>query len=120
MVPEKTDSTLYGKIMGVFNDRSQLKALCDSLETLGAHEIEILTGSDGADRLGSLKETVAQYFFGDMEAKMLQRYLDAVTNHQFVFVAELAPEHAAKAAEIAKTLGADEVVHFGNSAVTSY
>ena len=119
-IPQKSESNLYGKIMGVVTDRSQLTALSESLETLGVHELEILTGSDGFERLESLKETVAQYFFGDMEAKMLQRYLDAVTHDQSVFVADLDPEIASKAAEIAKTHGASEIVHFGNSAVTNY
>lgn len=119
-IPHESESNLYGTIMGVVTDRSQLTALCESLETLGANEVEILTGSAGTDRLESLKESVAQYFFGDMEAKMLQRYLDAVTNNQSVFVAALDPEVAPKAAEIAKTHGASDVVYFGNSAVTNY
>jgi hypothetical protein len=119
-IPPQSESTLYGKLMGVVTNLSQMMAICESLETLEVHDVEILTGPSGTNRLESLKETVAQYFFGDMEAKMLQGYLDAVTNDQIVFVAGLAPEIAAEAAELAKTQGAVEVVHFGNSAVTNY
>ncbi len=51
---------------------------------------------------------------------MLQRYLDAVDNNLIVFAAPVESEMANSAAEIAKTNGASEVTHFGNSVVTNY
>ena len=55
-IPQESESNLYGKIMGVVTDHSQLTALCDALEILGVNDVEILTGSGGSDRLESLKE----------------------------------------------------------------
>ena len=51
---------------------------------------------------------------------MLQRFLDAVANDLIVFAAVVVPELVEKTARIANMQGASEVVHFGNSAVTSY
>jgi hypothetical protein len=111
---------LYGKLIGVVRYRSQLKPLCESLSTLGISDVTILDGPSGTQKLEAWKETVSQYFFGDMEGEMLGRYLDAVRNELIVFAAETEPEHADEAAEIATTHGASEVAHFGNSVITNY
>ena len=119
-VKQEPDRTLYGKVIGIVRTRSELKSLCDSLAILGVREVEVLNGDSGTKRLETWKETVSQYFFGDMEGEMLQRYLAAVANDLFVFAAAVAPELADKSAEIAKMQGASDIVHFGNSAVTNY
>jgi hypothetical protein len=119
-IEQKSDRALYGKVLGVVKYRYQLKSLCESLAMLGVREVEVLNGPSGTQRLETWKETVSQYFFGDMEGEMLQRYLDAVANDLIVFAAVVVPELADKTAEIAKIQGASEVVHFGNSAVTNY
>ncbi len=119
-IKQKPDRALYGKVVGVVKYRYQLKALCESLSILGVREVEVLNGPSGTKRLETWKETVSQYFFGDMEGEMLQRYLDAVANDLIVFAAVVVPDLAEKTARIANMAGASEVVHFGNSAVTSY
>ena len=119
-IEQKPVHTLYGKVIGVVKYRYQLKSLCDSLAILGVREVEVLNGDSGTKRLETWKETVSQYFFGDMEGEMLQQYLDAVANDLIVFAAVVVPELADKTAEIAKMNGASQVVHFGNSAVTNY
>ncbi len=119
-IEQKLDRALYGKVIGVVKYRYQLKALCESLAILGVREVEVLNGPNGTKRLETWKETVSQYFFGDMEGEMLQRYLAAVANDLIVFAAVVVPELADKTAEIAKMQGASEVVYFGNSAVTNY
>ena len=119
-VQKKPERTLYGKVIGVVEYRYQLKALCESLAILGVREVEVLNGPSGTKRLETWKDTVSQYFFGDMEVEMLQRYLDAVANDRIVFAAVVVPELADKTAEIVKMAGAVDVVHFGNSAVTNY
>lgn len=111
---------LYGKIIGVVRNGSQLTALRESLAAEGIREVEILDGLTGTQRLEAWKESVSQYFFGDMEGEMLERYLDAVKNDLIVFAADLEPELANKAAQTASTHGATEVVHFGNSVITNY
>ena len=119
-IKQKPDRALYGKVTGVVKYRYQLKSLCKSLAILGVREVEVLSGPSGMQRLETWKETVSPYFFGDMEGKMLQRYLDAIADHHIVFAAVVVPEFAEKSARIANIQGAFEVMHFGNSAVTNY
>ena len=116
----KTGSTLYGKVIGVMERRDQVQPLCDELSTLGVREVEVLEGETGIKRMEKSLDAVSQFFFGDMESKMVQRYLDAVKQGMIVFVALVVPETADQAAETAKGRGALNVVHFGNSVVTNY
>ncbi len=116
----KTGSTLYGKLIGVIENRDQIQPLCEELSTLGVREVEVLDGPTGISRLESSLDAVSGYFFGDMESKMVQRYLDAVKKGMIVFVALVVPETSDQAAETAKGRGALHVVHFGNSVVTNY
>lgn len=116
----KTGSTLYGKVIGVMERRDQIQPLCDELSTLGVREVEVLEGETGIKRMESSLDAVSQFFFGDMESKMVQRYLDAVKQGMIVFVAQVVPETADQAGETAKGRGAMNVVHFGNSVVTNY
>ena len=111
---------LCGKIIGVVRNRGQLTALCESLAAEGIREMEILDGLIGIQQLEAWKETVSQYFFGDMEGEMLKRYLDAVNNDLIVFAADIEPELVDNAADIASTHGASEVVHFGNPVFANY
>ena len=116
----KTGSTLYGKVIGVMERRDQIQPLCDELSTLGVREVEVLEGETGIKRMEKSLDAVSQFFFGDMESKMVQRYLDAVKQGMIVFVALVVPETADQAAETAKGRGALNVAHFGNSVVTNY
>ena len=117
---QKPERTLCGRVIGVVEYRYQLNALCESLAILGVREVEVLNGPSGTRRLETWKESVSQYFFGDMEGEMLQQYLDAVANDRIVFAAVVVPELADKTAEIVKMAGAFDVVHFGNFAATNY
>ena len=87
---------------------------------LAAREIEVLDGAAGIRFLDGEQDAVSQCFLGDMEAKMVQRYIAAVNKGQIVFAAIVEPEQADQAAEIAKTHGALEVVYFGNWVITNY
>ena len=117
---QKPERTLCGRVIGVVEYRYQLNALCESLAILGVREVEVLNGPSGTRRLETWKESVSQYFFGDMEGEMLQQYLDAVANDRIVFAAVVVPELADKTAEIVKMAGAFDVVHFVDFAVTNY
>ena len=119
-IRQKPDRMLYGKVIGVIKSRHQLKSLCDSLTLLGIREVEVINGRNGTKRLETWKEAASQYFFGDMESEMLQRYLDAVADDLIVFAAVVVPILANKTAEVAKLKGAFDVVHLGNSVVTNY
>lgn len=119
-IEQNPEPALYGRLFGIVQYRHQLKALCESFATLGAGEIEVLDGLSGIAQLEKWKVDVSQYLFGDMEGEMLQRYLDAVKNNFIVFAAPVESEMANSAAELAKTSGASEVTHFGNSMITNY
>ena len=119
-IEQNPERVLHGNIFGIIQYRHQLKALCDSLATLGVGHIKVFDGLPGIAQLEKWKEGVSEYFFGDMEGEMLQRYLDAVKNNLIVFAAPVESEMANRAAEIAKTNGASEVTHFGNSVITNY
>ncbi|MBC7817505.1 MAG: hypothetical protein IAG10_11490 [Planctomycetaceae bacterium] len=115
--PEKT---AYGKVIGVVKNRDQLQAVSEALSKLGVQDVEVLDGAAGIKVLDSEQDAVANCFMGDMEADMVQRYLDAVKKGLIVFAAKVEPETTDQAAETAKARGASEVVHFGDWVITNY
>jgi len=126
MQPE-TDSTdpnldraLYGRLLGIIQDREKLNALSDSLTQSETGQLEIMQGPKGIGTLEKWKEDSDQFFFSDMEGEMLQRYLEAANENLVVFSIVVKSSDANEVAEMAKSSGAVEVVHFGNSAVTHY
>ena len=119
-IDKNPEGELYGRIFGILPDRDKLTSLDASLTSLGTVVIEVLDGPAGIAKLEEWKEEVAQYFFGDMEGEMLQRYSDAAKNRLIVFSIVVDSGEATGIGEIAKANGASEVTHFGNSAITSY
>lgn len=119
-VEQQSHHVLYGKVIGVVRQQSMLDALVESLAKLGVHDIEAFSGASGIKKMETWKEAVSQYFFRDMEGKMVQRYLDAVADDLIVFAAVVEAAGAEKVAKIATSQGASNLVHFGNSVVTSY
>ena len=107
-------------MFGILPDRDKLKSLNASLTGLGIVVIEVLDGPAGIAKLEEWKEDVAQYFFGDMEGEMLQRYSDAAKDRLIVFSIVVDPGEANGIGEIAKANGAFEVTHFGNLPITNY
>ncbi len=112
--------TPYGKIIGVVATRDKLRSVTVSLTQLGFPEVEILNGALGVETLEGEKQAVSNFFFGDMEAVMVQRYLTAVKNGQIVFAAKVDTESVEQAAASIKALGATEIVHFGDWVITNY
>lgn len=119
-IDHKPDAELYGKVMGILRNQTQLDAFVAELGTTGVGNVTILRGLEGTEQLESWRESLAKYFFGDMEMKMLQLYLDAIAMDLIIFVADVESDIAEKTAELAKSHGAVDVVHFGNSVVTNY
>ena len=110
----------FGKVIGIVENGDQLRAVSEALAKLGVNEVEVLDGATGVKLLDSEQDAVAQCFLGDMEANLVQRYLNAVKNGWIVFAAVVEPESADQAADTAKARGATEVVHFGNWVITNY
>jgi len=114
------ETTPYGKVMGIVESRDQLRKITEALSALGVREVEVLNGVTGLKLLEGEQDAVSQCFLGDMEAEMVERYLKAAKAGRLVFAAAVQPEAADQAAEAVKTLGASEVVHFGNWVITNY
>ena len=115
--PEKSP---YGKVIGIVKNRDQLQAVYEALSKFGVNDVEVLEGAAGIKLLDREQDGVSQCFMGDMEAEMVQRYLDAVKSGLIVFAAAVESETADQAAAAAKVQGASEVVHFGNWVITNY
>jgi precorrin-6B methylase 2 len=115
--PEKSP---YGKVIGVVTNHDQLHEVTQALATLGVQEIEVLEGAAGINVLNEEQGDPSQYFLGDMEVDVIQRYLEAVKGGQIVFAAVVDAESANHAAATASECGASDVVHFGNWVITNY
>ena len=112
--------TPFGKVIGIAANREMLQSVSDALIQLGVPEVEVLNGSLGVETLEDEKVAVSNYFFGDMEAVMVQRYLMAVKSGQIVFAAKIESNSVEQAAASLKALGATEIVHFGDWVITNY
>lgn len=119
-IGQNPDRALYGRVLGILQDSDKFGAFRDLLASQGIGEIETLEGLAGIARLEEWKEEVAHYFFGDMEGKMLDRYLDAAKERLTVFSIVVESDAANGIAGIAKANGAVQVAHFGNSVITNY
>ena len=115
-----TKVTPFGKVIGIVANREMLQSVSDALIQLGVPEVEVLKGVLGVETLEDEKVAVANYFFGDMEAVMVQRYLTAVKDGQIVFAAKVESASVEQAAASIKALGATEIVHFGEWVITNY
>ena len=102
IIEQESERALYGKLIGVIQNRYQLKAICDALTTLEVREVDVLEGLPGIAQLEKWSDEVSNYFFGDMEGKMLERYLDAARKDLIVFSAVVESGIASGAARIAK------------------
>jgi precorrin-6B methylase 2 len=119
-VVETPKMTPFGKVIGIVETREKLQAVSEALTRFDAAEVEVLNGALGVETLEDEKVAVENYFFGDMEAVMVQRYLTAVKSGQIVFAAKVESESVEQAAASIKALGATEIVHFGDWVITNY
>lgn len=110
----------YGKVIGIADNHAQLDQISAAVEKLGVKEMEVIDGAAGKAFLDSEYDVVFQYFLGDMEAKTILHYRNAVSHRHLIFAALVEAENAQPVAEAAKALGATEVVHFGEWVVTNY
>lgn len=107
----------YGKVMGIVESRDQFQVISAALIRLdGVHDVEALEGPAGIEIL----EPVCERFYGDIESRMIHRYLEAVKNGEIVVAASVEPKIAEEVAETVKAGGASEIAHFGNWVVTNY
>lgn len=119
-VESHAEKSPYNKVIGIVTDREQLRAVSAALTACGAKQIDVLDGAAGMVSLDAEQDAVSQCFMGDMEAGIVERYRQAVQAGKIVFAATVEPDVIDQAAEQVKSLGATEVVHFGNWVITNY
>lgn len=112
--------TPFGKVVAIVETREKLRVVSEALTQFGVPEVEVLNGALGVEKLENDKVSVENYFFGDMEAVMVQRYLTAVQSGFIVFAAKVETDSVEQAAATIKALGATEIVHFGDWVITNY
>lgn len=103
-----------GKVVGIVDTRAVLDGLTKALETAGFKNIEILSGEEGV----RLLERVNEFFFSDMEDRVLARHLKEVEAGHFVISIKTPSNLVDEAVAIATANGAHGLVHFGWAAVT--
>jgi hypothetical protein len=82
--------------------------------------IENWNGALGIETMDAKKVDAAGRIFGDMELIMAERHLFAVQHGEIVFAAVVEPKNVETAAELAKAIGASELVHFGRLATRNF
>ena len=113
-------STPFGKVFGIVENQEMFQAVSAAWKTLGVSDLENLNGPLGTAKLETEKKDVIGCMFGDMELVTIQRYLTAVKDGQIVFAASVESNQVESAAEVAKSLGASDLVHFGSLVIRSY
>lgn len=109
-----------GKVLGIVENQTMFDAVAAAWTRLGVQQIENWNGPLGIETLEADKVDAAGRIFGDMELIMAQRYLTAVQNGEIVFAAAVEPKNIETAAELAKAIGASELVHFGRLAIRNF
>jgi hypothetical protein len=103
-----------GKVLGIVEARADLEALDASLKAAGFTKIEYLIGDEGL----ALLERVDQFFFSDMEDRVLARHIEELKAGNKIIAIEVPSDRVDEATRIASELGARRLVHFGWATVT--
>lgn len=112
--------TPSGKVLGIAENPAMFDAVATAWTRLGVQRIENWNGPLGIETMDTEKVEAAGRIFGDMELIMAQRYLTAVQSGKIVFAAVVEPKNVETAAELAKVIGAHELVHFGRLAIRNF
>ena len=102
-----------GKILGIVESQSDLDSLAKSLASAG-FKAKTLGGEEGV----ALIERIDQFFFSDMEERVLNRHIEELKAGHFIVSIEAASDRRDEAVSIAGQNGARRLVHFGHLAVT--
>jgi predicted dinucleotide-binding enzyme len=112
--------TPFGKVLGIAENQAMFNAVAAAWTRLGVQQIENWNGPLGIETMDAEKVEAAGRIFGDMELIMAERYLTAVQHGEIVFAAVVEPKNIETAAELAKAIGASELVHFGRLAIRNF
>lgn len=103
-----------GKILGIVDTREQLDALIRALNTARFDKVEALVGEEGV----SLLERVDNFFFSDMEDRVLARHIEELKAGHMIVAIQAPADRVEEAASVASQNGARRLVHFGQWQIT--
>jgi hypothetical protein len=109
----QTLQTPSGKILGIVDSRAQFDDLATALSSAG-FTAEALCGEDGVQLL----ERIDQFFFSDLEDRVLRRHLEELKAGHIIIAIKAASERRDEAVRVATENGARGLVHFGHFVVT--
>jgi hypothetical protein len=103
-----------GKVLGIVDSRAACEKVAAALAAVGIPKVQVLAGEDGVQLL----ERVDQFFFSDMEQRVLDRHLEELRAGHAIIVIESPPDRVDEVVEVASASGARRLVHFGVLAVS--
>jgi len=103
-----------GKVLGVVDTREEFDALIPALTTAGFDKVEALSGEEGV----SLLERVSNFFFSDMEDRVLKRHIDELKAGHIIVAIPTPSDRVDEAVKVASENGARRLVHFGQWTIT--
>lgn len=98
-----------GKVLGIVNSREACEQVAQALAAAGIPKVQVLVGDDGIQLL----ERVNQFFFSDMEERVLRHHLDELQAGHAVIAIDAPSDQVDKVVRIASANGARRLVHFG-------
>ena len=110
----QTLGTPTGKLLGIVETRANLEALASSLKAAGFAKTEFLVGEEGV----ALLERVGQFFFSDMEDRVVARHIEELKAGHKIVAIEVPSDRVDEATRIASEQGARRLVYFGRMTVT--
>src|SRR5688572_11415532 len=98
-----------GKVLGIVDTRADCEKLAAALANVGFPKVRVLTGDDGIQLL----ERVDQFFFSDMEERVLRRHLEELRAGHAIIAIETPKERVDEVVSVASANGARRLIHFG-------
>ncbi|MBS0208921.1 MAG: hypothetical protein JSS27_08215 [Planctomycetes bacterium] len=103
-----------GKVLGIVDSRADCEKVAHALAAAGFPKTEVLVGDAGVQLL----ERVNQFFFSDMEDRVLRRHLEELRAGHAIIAVEAPSDRVNDVVRVASANGARLLVHFGFLAVT--
>jgi hypothetical protein len=103
-----------GKVLGIVETQAELDNVIAALKSTGFGGITALHGEDGVQLL----ERVNNFFFSDLEDRVLARHIQELKEGHFIIAVETPASRAEEASNVASEYGARRLVHFGLLTVT--
>lgn len=98
-----------GKVLGIVDSRAACEKVAAALSAAGFPKVQMLVGEEGVHLL----ERVDQFFFSDMEERVLDRHLEELRVGHAIIVIEAPADRIDEVVNVASANGARRLVHFG-------